>query len=121
MAVADVGDTRSELRACGGNVVHALRETAFGPVIRALLSQIAINPVLGDPHRSTVAHARREEVARIMERGIARGDLRPDAEIDIATELLVGPVYHRLVLGGELGDGFADQVGDAAYRAFASG
>ena len=37
-----------------------------------------------------------------MARGIERGDLRPDADVDIATELLVGPVYFRLMFGGDL-------------------
>jgi AcrR family transcriptional regulator len=121
IAVDDVGDTRAELRACVRNALHAIRDTAFGPVIRALLSQIAVNPALGDPFRATVVQARRTEVARVIGLGIARGDLRSDADVDIATELLVGPVYFRLMFGGELTDDFADRVGDTAYRAFARG
>ena len=64
------------------NVVRALTETPFGPVIRALLSQIAINPALGDPFRATVVQARRDEIAGVIARGVARGDLRPDADAD---------------------------------------
>src|SRR3546814_3840000 len=45
---------------------------------------------------------RRDEIAKVIARGIARGDLRPDAAVDIATELLAGPVYFRLMFGGEL-------------------
>jgi hypothetical protein len=95
-------------------------ETPFGPVVRALLSQIAGNPALGDPFRATVVRARRDEVARVMQRGIERGDLRADADVDVATELLVGPVYFRLVFGGDLGPGFAEQVADSVFRGFAS-
>jgi AcrR family transcriptional regulator len=116
IAVSDVGDTRAELRACVGNALHAIAETPFGPVIRALLSQIAGNPTLGDPFRATVVRARREEVARVVERGIARGDLRPDARGDVATELLVGPVYFRLVFGGALDAAFVDGVTEVVYR-----
>lgn len=119
IAVEDVGDTRAELRACASHALRALRDTEFGPVIRALLAQIAINPLLGDPFRATVVQARRNEVAHVMARGIARGDLRSDADADIATELLVGPVYFRLIFGGSMEDGFADRVGDAVFGAFA--
>jgi hypothetical protein len=56
----------------------------------------------------------------VIARGIARGDLRPDADASIATELLVGPVYFRLVFGGELDQGFADRIADAVFRAFAA-
>ena len=49
----------------------------------------------------------------MVRRGIERGDLRPDADVDIATELLVGPVYFRLVFGGALDEDFAGRVVDA--------
>jgi AcrR family transcriptional regulator len=119
IAVADVGDTRAELRACVATALHAVAETPFGPVIRALLSQIAINPALGDPFRATVVQARREEVARVIGRGIARRDLRPDADVDVATELLVGPVYFRLMFGGGLSADFAERVADSVYQGYA--
>jgi AcrR family transcriptional regulator len=120
IAVADVGDTRAELTACVATTVHAVAETPFGPVVRALLSQIAVNPAIGDPFRATAVRARRDEVARVVGRGIARGDLREDADVGIATELLVGPVYFRLVFGGTLDDDFARRVADIAYRGLAN-
>ncbi len=119
IAVVDSGDTRAELASCTYNALYAIRDTTFGPVVRALLSQIAINPRLGDPFRATVVQARRAEIARVVQRGIARGDLRADADPEIATELLVGPVYFRLIFGGELDDSLAVQVADAFMEAFA--
>lgn len=119
--IPDVGSTRAELRAAAANPVEAIIGTPWGPVIRAMLSQIAGNPAIGDPFRAAVVARRRGEIARIIERGIARGDLRPDADASIATELLVGPVYFRLVFGGELNAEFATRIGDAVYRAFATG
>ena len=108
--VAETGDTREELLAAVMNPLRAVTETPFGPVIRALLSEIAVDPHLGDRFRSTVVQARRAEVARIIARGIERGDLRPDADAGIATEMLVGPVYFRLMFGGELDQDFAERV-----------
>ena len=120
IAVAEADDTRAELLAAVLNPMHAVTDTPFGPVIRALLSQIAVNPTLGDPFRATVVQARRHEIARVIGRGIARGDLRPDADVDIATELLVGPVYFRLMFGGELSRDFANRVVDTAMRGYAA-
>ena len=62
--------------------------------------------------------ARREEIARVVARGIERGDLRPDADPEIATELLAGPVYFRLVFGGELTPDFANRVVDSVIRGY---
>lgn len=118
IAVAETGDTREELLAAVVNPMRAVTETSFGPVIRALLSQIAVNPTLGDPFRATVVQARRDEIARVVARGIARGDLRQDANVDVATELLVGPVYFRLMFGGDLDDAFAERIVDAVLRGY---
>lgn len=120
ISVGETGDTRGELLAAVANPIRGLTESPFGPVLRALLSQIAINPALGDPFRATVVQARREEIARVMRRGVARGDLRADAHIDIATEMLVGPVYFRLMFGGELDGGFAQRVVDAILDGYAA-
>jgi AcrR family transcriptional regulator len=120
IAVAETGDTREELLAAVVNPMRAVTDTPFGPVIRSLMSQIATDPKLGDPFRATVVQARRSEVAKVIERGIARGDLRADADPTIATELLVGPVYFRVMFGGDLTLDFANRVVAAVLAGFAA-
>jgi AcrR family transcriptional regulator len=117
--LAESGDTRAELLTVVMNAVRAITETSFGPVIRALLSQIAGNPSIGDPFREMVVGARRDQVALVIERGIARGDLRADSDPGVATELLVGPVYFRLVFGGRLDEAFADGLVSQVMRGYA--
>ena len=118
LTIADTGDTRQELIASMMNPITALTRTPFGPVVRALLSQISTNPALGDPFRAAVVQARRDEVSRVLQRGIARGDLRADADLSVATELLVGPVYFRLVFGGKLDRAFAVRVIDTLLQGY---
>ncbi len=119
LGIEDLGDTRAEMLAAVTNPMRAITETNFGPVIRALISQIAGNPKLGDPFRETVVRGRREAVAAMIERGIARGDLRPELDAVVATELLVGPVYFRLIFGGQLNDEFANKIVDSVMRGYA--
>jgi AcrR family transcriptional regulator len=120
LSIDDVGDTRAEMLAAVTNPMRAITDTNFGPVILALMSQIAGNPKLGDPFRQTVVAARRDAVAEMIARGIARGDLCPEADPDVATELLVGPVYFRLVFGGKLDDEFANTIVDNVMRGYAT-
>jgi AcrR family transcriptional regulator len=119
LAIHDVGDTRAELLAAVENPIRAITESPFGPVIRAMMSQIAGNPAIGDPFRAAVVAARRAEIGRVIERGISRGDLRVDADASVATELLAGPVYFRLVFGGALDEDLARRVVDAVLNGFA--
>jgi AcrR family transcriptional regulator len=120
IAIEESGDTREEMLAAVMNPLLAVTESEFGPVIRALLSQIATNPALGDPFRATVVQARREEIARMIARGVERGDLCQDADAEIATELLVGPVYFRLMFGGELDRAFAERIVDNVLSGYAA-
>ena len=116
LAVPDVGDTRAELLATVLAPMRAMTETDFGPVIAALLSEIAREPELGDPFRASVVQVRRDEVARVLARGIRRGDLRPDVHPDVAVEMLMGPVYFRLMFGGALDAEFAEHVVDEVLQ-----
>ena len=120
LPVADIGNTRLELRSCVTNASHALRDGIFGSVIKGLLSEIVLNPKLGDPFRASVVQTRRGEIAAAVERGIQRGDLRADADVDLATELLVGPVYFRMMFGGDLSDDVAERIVDAVLGGFAA-
>jgi AcrR family transcriptional regulator len=112
LAVPDSGDTRQELLAVAQNCIGRLTESDFGPVIRALLCEIAANPAVGDRFRAIVVQARRDEVRRVIERGIARGDLPASTDPEIAPELLIGPLYFRLAFGGALDREFGEQVVD---------
>lgn len=51
----------------------------------------------------------------VVDRGIERGDLRPDTDIRILHEFLLGPIFYRLLLSGQpldrqLGDRLVDGV-----------
>jgi AcrR family transcriptional regulator len=116
LAVPDVGDTRTELLATVLGPMRSLTETDYGPVTRELLSEIARNPELSDPFRATVIQARRDEVSRVIARGVRRGDLRPDVDPEVATEMLVGPVYWRLLFGGALDYDFAERIVDEVLQ-----
>src|ERR1700738_3530222 len=81
ITIDETGNTRAELLAAITNAMRAVVDTPFGPVIRAVLSETAIDPRLGDPFRANVVQARRAEVGRVIQRGIARGDLRSDVDV----------------------------------------
>jgi AcrR family transcriptional regulator len=113
LAIPDSGDTRAELVTVTQSCIGRLTESDFGPVVRAMLCEIAANPTVGDRFRAVVVQARRDEVRCVVERGIARGDLPSSTDPDVATELLIGPIYFRLVFGGALDRQFGEKVVEA--------
>jgi AcrR family transcriptional regulator len=118
MTVRDRGDARSELIAMVEGTLRILTRTQLGTVMQGLLSELARNPAIGRPFRETVVGARRAAVAEVFRRGMQHRQIRADADIDLATELLMGPIYYRLVFGGPFPPDFAQRVVDAVLTGF---
>jgi AcrR family transcriptional regulator len=96
----DVGDTRKELLTFINQVVRMQASTPFGPAMQGLVSQIATDPELTRVYREQVVQPRMDQLAPVIERGIARGDLRADTDVRLVHELLVGPIFYRLLFSG---------------------
>ena len=119
VAVPDLGDTRAELTAFVNGAVRILGSTLMGRVMQGLVSDLANDRELATAFRERVVAARLSEVRRLVDRGIERGDLRPDTDYELAHELLFGPIYYRLLLSGAPLDGdLAARVVDAVLPAF---
>ena len=97
---ADVGDTRKELLTFLDSVTKLWASSPYGPAMQGLVSQIATEPELARVYREQVVEPRREQLRPVIERGIARGDLRPGTDLRLVHELLVGPILYRLLLSG---------------------
>jgi AcrR family transcriptional regulator len=116
----ELGNTRAELLAFVNAAVEVLGSTLMGRVMQGLVSDLATDPELAQAFRDRVVSVRDAEVERLVQRGIARGDLRRDTDAGSAHELLIGPVYYRLLLTGQpLDRAFAKRTVDAVLRAFA--
>ena len=96
----DVGDTRKELLTFINQVVRMQASAPFGPAMQGLVSQIATDPELARVNRDQVVQPRMDQLAPVIQRGVARGDLRPDTDVRRLHELLVGPIFYRLLFSG---------------------
>ena len=92
----------------------------MGRVMQGLVSDLATDPHLAEAFQTRVVTLRVAEVRRLVERGIERGDLRRDTDVELVHELLFGPVYYRLLLSGApLEPGLAERIVDAVLPAIA--
>jgi hypothetical protein len=87
--------------------------------MQGLVSQVATEPELARVYREQVVEPCREMLEPVIERGIARGDLRPDTDLRVVHELLLGPVFYRLLLsGGPLDRKLSTRLVDAILDGF---
>jgi AcrR family transcriptional regulator len=116
----DVGDTREELLAFVRGVIKQLSSRPFGPAMQALVSMIATEPELARTYRERVVEPRRDLLKSVIDRGIARGDLRPDTDVRFLHEFLIGPLFYRLFFsGGKLDRKLGERLVDEILEGFA--
>ena len=113
----DKGDTRKELMTF---VDSATRVITSGGVVSGLVSEIATRPDLSREYVERIVEVRMAELKTVIDRGVERGDLRPDTEVRLVHELLIGPLYYRLLFSkAPMVKRHREQVVDAVLRAFA--
>jgi len=71
------------------------------PALQALISAMAHDRELAAAFREGVIGWRKNEMAALLSRGIARGDVRADVPFEIARELGQSVLWHRLLVTGD--------------------
>jgi AcrR family transcriptional regulator len=93
----------------------------IGRTVAALIAEGQSDPELAQALRSRWLSVRRTEAREILELGIERGELRDDIDLEVAVDVLYGPIYYRMLVGhGPLDDDFADALADHVFAGLAA-
>lgn len=79
----------------------ALFAGPHGATMRAVIAAMVADEDLTRTFRTDVIGWRKDEMADLLARGIARGDVRADVPIHIARELGQSVLWHRLLVTGD--------------------
>ncbi|MBT2443929.1 TetR/AcrR family transcriptional regulator [Streptomyces sp. ISL-36] len=95
---SDTGDLRSDLREQFLRSTSALSEPPIGPVYRAVIAEAQSSPALrATLHERFLRTVERSTMDRIV-RAQHAGELRADADLTFAAEVLCGALYYRHLL-----------------------
>jgi AcrR family transcriptional regulator len=93
----------------------------YGRVIAALVTEAQTDPVFAAQYRERFVEPRRSQGRAAFRRAAERGEVPAGINIELALDLLYGPLYHRLLHGhAPLSDQFVRDVVDAALNGIAS-
>jgi AcrR family transcriptional regulator len=110
---ADTGPLRADLLSLIRPWVRLVSQQPYARVIAALINAAATDPDFAQLYRERVVQPRRDQARAIFARAIERGEIPAEANIDVAMDLLYGPLYHRLLHGhAPLTEHVAEQVID---------
>jgi AcrR family transcriptional regulator len=94
---ADTGVLADDLVAILVDLGRKMRETHAGRVLAVVMSEAAVNPEMRPVLASFAADRRRLPTA-IVERGVARGELPPDTDVELVLDVLAGTIFFRVLL-----------------------
>jgi AcrR family transcriptional regulator len=109
----DTGSLRGDLLSLLRPWVQMASSRPYGRVITALLTESQTDPVFAAEYRQRLVEPRRDQARAIFRRAIERGEIAAGTKVEVALDLLYGPLYHRLLHGhAPLDDRFARDVID---------
>ncbi|SFS35652.1 DNA-binding transcriptional regulator, AcrR family [Paenibacillus sp. 453mf] len=100
LPVPDTGSVKEDI------LTHAINLSLYmsgkeGKVISELIGHGQVNSTLIEVFRQYYIQPRRAEAAGILRKGIERGELSAELDVDSSLDLLYGPLFYRLLVTGE--------------------
>ena len=96
----DTGSYRGDMLA----ILHGWADffaSPVGVIGPAIVGAMPHDPELAEAFRIGVIGWRKKAMAETLDRGIARGEVRPDVEVEIARELGQAVLWHRFLVTGD--------------------
>jgi AcrR family transcriptional regulator len=104
----DTGSLEGDYMAVVETVLARAESTGALTLMPRLLGEVADDPDMHALFSAHLVEPRRRVVREVLRRAVERGEVRADADLDVAIDLIVGPMIYRVVIAGgdttKLGD-----------------
>jgi AcrR family transcriptional regulator len=118
----DTGSLRGDLLSLARPWARRVIRRPYGRVIAALLTEAQTDPVFAREYRARFLQPRRDQARAVFRRAIERGEIAADTNVEVALDVVFGPVYHRLLHGhAPLDERFVSDVIDTALGGISGG
>jgi AcrR family transcriptional regulator len=120
ITIPDTGSTREDLLALMREAVEVYGDPIKAGVMPSLVGAMPQRPELARAIRDGFLARRRAALRAVLDRGVARGDLRADLDVELALDVLGGALFYRLLItGGPIDGDLAEGVAELILRGFA--
>ncbi|WP_141431640.1 TetR/AcrR family transcriptional regulator [Bacillus sp. 03113] len=110
LPVPDTGSVFNDILIHATNLARFLTSRE-GKSIKELIGEGQFDSGLAEAYRTRYFHPRRLEARHLMERGVQRGELRENLDLDLSIDLIYGPIFYRLlVIGENLDDVYVEKL-----------
>ena len=107
----DTGSAERDLLNLFRGIVRLFRDTPAGLAMAGMIAEAQLDPAAATLFRDGFMPTRRAVTDTILRRGVERGELRPDLDVEAADDFVSGAFWYRLLLGhAPLDEAFAERV-----------
>lgn len=118
----DTGSLLGDVRLLLEVSARALRHPVASQILPDLLAEAARNQDIAAALQTALSDAQRRVASDIVGRAVRRGELPAGTDVDLAVDLLGGPLYWRLVmLRSDLPKGYVPRLAAATVAALRAG
>lgn len=103
LPIPDTGSTINDIIIQVNNLAKFLISRE-GKVINEVIAEGQYDQKLAETYRTIYFKPRRLDSRYILERGISRGELKEDLDIELVMDLIFGPLFYRLLITGDVVD-----------------
>jgi AcrR family transcriptional regulator len=96
----DQGSFETDFAAVARAVLAGAEEVGAFDLMPRLLADVAGDPEMHALFSEHLVAPRRRVLKALIERAVARGEIRPDADLELATDMIIGPIVYRVILTG---------------------
>lgn len=100
LPVPDTGSVMNDIIIQVSNLARFLTSRE-GKVINELIAEGQFDLKLAEEYRLRYFNPRRLDSRLILERGVQRGELKKDLDLELCIDLIYGPLFYRLLITGE--------------------
>jgi AcrR family transcriptional regulator len=118
----DTGSLRSDLTSFIAAVIEALERPLVARIGLTLQAEAPRNPALAEALATRFREPRRAAGQAMLSRAVARGEVPADADLEIALDLIAGPLLlHGLLIDGRFEPDYATRLADAVLKHLSAG
>jgi AcrR family transcriptional regulator len=118
----DTGSFAGDLRLLTMIVSKALRHRIASQIIPDLMAEAARNPQIAETLQRALSTHQHAVGDKLVGQAIARGELPPEADPELAVDLILGPLYWRLAVARTpISDSYLIKLTSAVLAALRSG
>jgi AcrR family transcriptional regulator len=116
LPVFDSGDPRADATELLRHIAQTKKPEAVSRIWPRVIGYAASNPAFAKAFRARMADGPRTQLAGLLRSAIEKGELRSGIDLEMALDMLLGPIFYRRFMQAAVPEELPEHVVDCFWR-----